>query len=152
MTTAREAVAVTAALRSHEIAASVLARWVYDLDGRIRVEIHGEAPDALRVFEADLFLDLPLAAPAPFDDVYWKYLVSMIDFSALTGQTYTQTETNTGSTSKTATTSTARSEKRKETQRDSLATRYAASRKLFEEAFRAYARWYQSGGKRRTRR
>ena len=149
--TAREAIAAAGALRTHGMTAAALARWVYDLDGRVRVEIHGEAPGDLRLFDADLFPDLPLAVPPPFDGIYWKYLVSMLDFAALTGVVSTTTETDTSGQTKTSTSTAGHTEKRKETQKDSLATRYAASRQLFEEAFAAYARWYQGGGKKRAR-
>ncbi len=57
-------------------------RWLGEVEGRIRVELLGEDPAALPVFGSDLPRDTPLAAPSPYDRLYWMYHLAMCDYLA----------------------------------------------------------------------
>ena len=68
--TIAEVLEMTVMLTGEDIAHSVLQRFVRELEGRILVEIHGEE-NADGVGEV-------LCVPAPYDGIYWTYLVYML--------------------------------------------------------------------------
>ncbi len=73
--TKNEVLTLTASMRPHLIGDDLKKRFLDELEGRVAVEICRESvPVAPR---AD---DAPLRVPAPFDRLYWIYLVSMMDF------------------------------------------------------------------------
>jgi hypothetical protein len=66
-------------IKPHELEQSVLLRWLDELEKRIALELHG------RYLREDTFTASSteeLSVAAPFDKVYWTYLISMIDFVA----------------------------------------------------------------------
>lgn len=72
-----EVLTLVTQLRAHEYSESVMLRWLEELEKKISIEIHGNAPDkAPRVIVASE----KLSVQTPYDRVYWTYLVSMIDF------------------------------------------------------------------------
>lgn len=97
------------AVRPHALTESTLVRFLSDLEGSIATRIRREAvkPSVRTPVKGE---KLTLSVPAPFDRVYWTYLVAMIDLTV--GDT----------------------------------KQYAVSKSLFDEAFDAYARWYQQTG------
>lgn len=60
---------------------SIKKRWLSELDGRVRVELHDEATDGISEFGGSTSLDTQLAAPFPFDQMYWMYLIAMLDLA-----------------------------------------------------------------------
>lgn len=107
--TQKEAIAMAGAVRPHALPEKLLVQFLRELEGRIAARIRREhaKPAVCTPVQG---VNLTLSVPAPFDRVYWTYLVAMIDLTA--GDT----------------------------------ERYGVSRALFEEAFDAYARWYQQTG------
>ena len=69
-------------MRPCELDDDVLYLWLSTLEYRVLYEVMGE--EATEIVETDL-----LVAP-PHDDIYWTYLVSMIDFSKGDMQSYAQ--------------------------------------------------------------
>lgn len=62
-------------LAPNGVEASVKLRWLCELEGRIRVELKHQPPA-----ELSLEIGSDLSVPYPFDQLYWMYLVAMIDF------------------------------------------------------------------------
>ena len=60
---------------------SIKKRWIGELDGRVRIELHDEAIEAVSEYDASTSLNTQLAAPVPFDQMYWMYLVAMLDLA-----------------------------------------------------------------------
>ncbi|MBQ3483858.1 MAG: hypothetical protein IJA78_06790 [Clostridia bacterium] len=74
--TAKELLGMVAGLRPHDYPDDVLLHWVDELEGRIALEIHGAAKPPRPV---QTRMGLPLSAPAPYDRLYWAYLLAMLD-------------------------------------------------------------------------
>lgn len=78
--TVKEAIDQASVLRPNELGEEALAALLYELESSLATEVRGESPvagcGAVMVNEASL------SAPAPFDRMYWAYLVAMIDLSA----------------------------------------------------------------------
>ena len=68
--TQREAIGVARALRDTPITDDILARFLAELEGRVAIELRGEADwqDAGQ-----------LEIPHPYEQVYWCYLIAMLD-------------------------------------------------------------------------
>ena len=77
--TAKEAIALAAAVRPNALAEEVQMHFLAELEGRIAAEIYQKpCPPCTPVFSA-----VPrLSVPSPYDRVYWSYLVAMIDLAA----------------------------------------------------------------------
>ena len=101
--TQKEAIELATTVRPHALSENVLKRFLGEVEGRIAVEVKKAAAPTAAV--------TTLSVPAPFDRLYWTYLVAMIDLAA--GDT----------------------------------ENYRISHALFEEAYNAFARWYQRTGK-----
>ena len=104
--TQKEAIAMAGAMRRHALSDEMLARFLTELEGRIATRIRRETVEP-HISCPVRGCNTALSVPAPFDRIYWTYLVAMIDLAAGNGE------------------------------------QYRISRELFEEAFDAYARWYQ---------
>ncbi len=76
------------ALRPNELAQSIKLRWLSELEGRILTEIAGREPEKIPVFGENTPQILRLFAPAPYDRVYWIYLMKMIDYAAKDATAY----------------------------------------------------------------
>ena len=103
--TQKEAIAMAGAMRRHALSDEMLTRFLGELEGRIATRIRREKAEVVSCPVKGC--NQVLSVPAPFDRIYWTYLVAMIDLAAGNGE------------------------------------QYRISRELFEEAFDAYARWYQ---------
>ena len=58
----------------------VKLRFLGEAEGRVRVELLGEAPDGGADFGTATPKDTPLSAPHPYDQIYWLYLMAMMDY------------------------------------------------------------------------
>lgn len=69
-------------MRSHEISDEVMYLWLCGIEYRVLYEVMESEPVELLGSEV-------LVGP-PHDDIYWTYLVSMMDFAAGDMQAYAQ--------------------------------------------------------------
>lgn len=60
---------------------AVKRRFLGEAEGKVRVELLGEAPDAIPVIDETTPPDTELAAPAPYDQLYWLYIAAMMDYT-----------------------------------------------------------------------
>lgn len=84
--TVREALGIADSVRAGDASEELRCIWLSNLEGRIRVLLHGETPYAQRPLDLALAETTVLAVPAPFDRVYWTYLVYMVDFTGAGAQ------------------------------------------------------------------
>ncbi|MBQ8358038.1 MAG: hypothetical protein IJX39_09585 [Clostridia bacterium] len=78
--TVQEAIELAGILRPNELSEEVLTSFLSELEGRLAVEVRGQSPAALCPPVA--VTRTGLSIPAPFDRLYWAYLVAMIDLAA----------------------------------------------------------------------
>jgi hypothetical protein len=64
------------AMRSNQLDDLTLKTLLWELENQLAVEIRGEGPDTPSVLDTDLLI------PPPFQNIYWTYLVAMIDLAA----------------------------------------------------------------------
>ena len=83
--TVKEAIDLASVLRPNELGEETLAGLVLALESSLAIEVRGECT---RACDAVTVTDTVLSAPAPFDRLYWAYLVSMIDLAAKDGEAY----------------------------------------------------------------
>ena len=71
-------------LRPNELGEEALGRLLSELDARLATEVRGEEVSGQKtpVYRSEL------AIPAPFDRLYWIYLVAMIDMAAGDNEAY----------------------------------------------------------------
>lgn len=86
--TIAEALQTADALRKNQLAESIKIRWLSELEGKILSEIVGLAPEKIPVFTEKTPQILRLFAPAPYDRVYWTYLLKMIDYAIKEADSY----------------------------------------------------------------
>ncbi len=58
---------------------TVRLRWLSEIEGRVRVELYGEDPASLSPIASDTPRDTVLAAPSPYDRLYWLHHLAMCD-------------------------------------------------------------------------
>lgn len=56
-------------------------RWISELEGKISVELFNRSPLDLEEYGAESRDDQALEVPFPFDQIYWMYLVAMLDLA-----------------------------------------------------------------------
>ena len=61
---------------------AVKLRFLGEIEGRVRVELLGEEPDRMTVFDESTPADTELSAPHPYDQLYWLYVAAMIDYAS----------------------------------------------------------------------
>ena len=66
-------------IHPHEYEEGVMRRWLDELEERIACEIHRLPPK--HTHSGTAFAAEKLSVPAPYDRVYWAYLISMIDLT-----------------------------------------------------------------------
>ncbi len=77
--TMNQCIALADKILPNGVTAEVKLRWLAELEGRVRVELLGEAPGTVAppsVVEAETE---QMRAPYPFDRMYWMYLVCMVE-------------------------------------------------------------------------
>jgi hypothetical protein len=83
--TVQKAIELARALRPCELGEDTLTQLLMGLESELALLVRGEEPCApCKAVSRDT-----LTVPAPFDRVYWTYLVSIIDFSAGKTDCYT---------------------------------------------------------------
>ena len=75
--TKTEVLAFVRELRAGEQSDAVLLCWLEELEKKIALEIHGQS---LEYLSSTAVTREQLSVKAPYDRVYWTYLVSMLDF------------------------------------------------------------------------
>ena len=76
--TKTEVLTMVAQLKAHEYSDAVMLRWLEELEQKIACEIHRK-PMSTPAY-ASAAVGEQLSVPAPYDRVYWTYLLSMLDF------------------------------------------------------------------------
>lgn len=74
-------------LQPNQVPQPVKNRWLGELEGRVQVELEGASPSNLMPPEL-LGEDITLSAPFPYDNIYWLYLLAMLDFASGDGARY----------------------------------------------------------------
>lgn len=59
---------------------AVKLRFLGEIEGQVRVELHGELPDAVAAFDTSTPKDTELCVPHPYDQLYWMYLLAMMSY------------------------------------------------------------------------
>ncbi len=83
--TKSEVLAFVQSIKPHELEEAVMLRWLEELEKKIACEIHG------RFSREEQYVGLAtdqLSVPAPYDKLYWTYLVAMLEFVQGTPETY----------------------------------------------------------------
>lgn len=84
--TVSEAIAMACALRPNELGEQTLRNLLIELDHRMALETGrarmGEPCEGTPVYGSEL------GVPAPFDRIYWVYLVAMIDMALGNAESY----------------------------------------------------------------
>lgn len=83
--TKSEVLAFVQSVKPHEFEDAIMLRWLDELEKKITFEIHDRflCKDPSAGMAAD-----KLSVPAPYDRVYWTYLVAMIELTKGTPETY----------------------------------------------------------------
>lgn len=68
------------ALHPNQIDDAIKSRWLCELEGKIRVELHDSPLSHVEVWDGEVSENAELAAPFPYDQLYWTYLVAMTHF------------------------------------------------------------------------
>ena len=68
---------LTDALTPDEVDPILRLRWLEEIEGRVRVELLGEDPAGLSEINRETSPDTVLAAPAPYDRLYWLHHLAM---------------------------------------------------------------------------
>ena len=75
--TKTEVLALVAELKPHDHSDAVMLRWLDEIEQRVALEIHGKARGGVDPLYG---AKEQLLVPAPYDRIYWTYLVAMLDF------------------------------------------------------------------------
>ena len=75
--TIRSFLELTDVLSPNAVDPTVRMRWLCEIEGRVRVELLGENPSTLPVIDLDTSEDTELAAPPPYDRLYWLHHLAM---------------------------------------------------------------------------
>ena len=78
--TIRSCIAFLDALHPNQIDGEIKSRWLRELEGKIRVELHEVPLAQVGVWGEGVSEDAELAVPFPYDQLYWTYLVAMTHF------------------------------------------------------------------------
>ncbi len=73
---------ITGALSPGGPSVAVKLRWLSEIEGRVRVELLGEPAEGITPIDTATPRDTVLAAPAPYDRLYWMHHVAMTDYLA----------------------------------------------------------------------
>ncbi len=86
----RDAIAYTDQLKPNSMSEEVKISLLSSLDGRIRIEVMGEAPEDIIAYarDDDKGVNRELLVPHPYDNIYLLYLSAMDDFFRLAFSDY----------------------------------------------------------------
>ena len=84
--TVKEAVDLASVLRPNELGEEALCALLAQLESSLAVEVRGEKSGG--ACSPITMSETVLAVPAPFDRLYWAYLVAMIDLCAKDNDAY----------------------------------------------------------------
>ena len=83
--TKNEVLAFVQSVKPHDLEDTVMLRWLEELEKKIACELHS------RYACDNRYIGLSgeqLSVPAPYDRLYWTYLVAMLEFVQGTPETY----------------------------------------------------------------
>lgn len=63
------------------VASAVKLHFLDEIEGRVRVELHGDAPDTVGIIDATTPVTTPLCVPRPYDQLYWLYVAAMLAYT-----------------------------------------------------------------------
>lgn len=83
--TKNEVLSFVQSIKPHEMEDAVMMRWLEELEKKIACEIHGKfmREDRFVSFSQD-----QLSVAAPYDKVYWTYLIAMLELVKGTPESY----------------------------------------------------------------
>ena len=55
-------------------------RLLGEIEGRVKVELLDYSPDETEVFDSETPTDTELCVPYPYDQLYWLYVLAMMDY------------------------------------------------------------------------
>ena len=55
-------------------------RLLGEIEGRVKVELLGYSPEETDTFDSETPGDTELCAPHPYDQLYWLYVLTMMDY------------------------------------------------------------------------
>ena len=62
----------------NRVPVEVKLRFLEEIEWKVRVELLGDDPQTLPIFNTDTPTDTELSAPHPYDPLYWQYLLAML--------------------------------------------------------------------------
>ena len=62
------------------VSPAVKLRFLGEIEGKVRVELHGESPDGDCDFDESTPVGTVLAVPHPYDQMYLLYVMAMLDY------------------------------------------------------------------------
>ena len=68
-------------LKPNAFTAELKLVWLNELEGRIQSLIHNVKPEELVKYTLPDDEETAMIVPAPYDNVYWKWLCAMIDYA-----------------------------------------------------------------------
>lgn len=77
-----EVIRQACSMRTNELDELTLTTLLFELENLLAVEIRGQKPDSPALMDTDLLI------PPPFQNIYWTYLVAMIDLAARDLESY----------------------------------------------------------------
>jgi hypothetical protein len=66
-------------LAPYDAEPALVTRLIGEIEGKVRVELLGEAPESLPDFSGEIPCGIALCVPAPFDRLYWLYVLAMLE-------------------------------------------------------------------------
>lgn len=72
---------IAESISPYKLKREVIVRWISELEGKIAAELFEKNPATLEEYGDDAEDHTVLAVPFPYDQVYWMYLVAMLDLS-----------------------------------------------------------------------
>ena len=83
--TKREVLSFVRSIKPHDMEDEVMLLWLEELEKKVALELHGK-----QLCEARLagFAQEQLSVPAPYDKIYWTYLVAMLELVKGTTESY----------------------------------------------------------------
>ena len=68
------------AMLPNRVEDSVKLRFLGEIEGKVKVELLGYSPEETDTFDSETPGDTELCAPHPYDQLYWLYVLTMMDY------------------------------------------------------------------------